>query len=443
MASPFFIKKAQMAIIRRAIASGQTRCPKCATPITSMPDEPDDLLVCEACGASGSFPEWSQRERATADEEREWTEKPANSRIERLGTPPGECEWRIPASGKSGGLLGFGIVWCLITGVISSAFLLGDPEGSSSGDSTPTGFLLAFFAAFWAVGIGMLYSGLRAKHASHLLIIGLSKITLRRNFFGRVKERSIPREGLVAVSLKEFYRRNYAPVYGIEIRSPGGKLRFGSALDDAEKAWLVNDLNSVIAPIAEVREEPAARGRPLAHFSFPIPRSGALSWAAALPAIAIGALFLAIGIFFIPGPESIPAARPSAPVGIRIFEGVFNFLTGTFAIIWNTISALILISGLVMLMRKIRLGNQEIRLEGTASEIAIRSLSHGRILKQTTFPRSQVTRIRAYHTGHNNGTPMKGIELQASGKARTLTRWADGAEVEHFVAEVRAALGCS
>jgi hypothetical protein len=48
------------------------------------------------------------------------------------------------------------------------------------------------------------------------------------------------------VQKKEFYQKNYRPVYGIEIKASNGKIRFGSALTEEEKSWLCWEIREFI-----------------------------------------------------------------------------------------------------------------------------------------------------------------------------------------------------
>jgi len=437
-------RNARLLAIRKQIVNGRLRCPHCGGSTPHMPAEPDQLLRCDACGRAGSHAEWREQESdhgGTRNLPDLPAIKPPACRIERLGQPPGDCEWRIPASGKSGGLLAFGIIWCLITALVSGTFLLASMN-VKPGDSSPPGWvLIPFFTLFWAIGIGMLYAGFRAKNASHLLVIGLSRITLRRSLFGRQTEKSIIRDGWESARLLVFYEQNDQPVHGIEIRSNSGKLRFGSALQPDEKHWLVHDLNATLQPAAA--PDPLAPAFPQSRFSLPIPLSGTRSMSAAITALTIGLVFIAVGLLILPDAIQ-PLARSTGGTGVfRLFDAFFTLLTGSFALIWTGMAAIITTTGIVMLVLQIRGRHREIRIEGDDAEIAIRTFQHGRILKQECFPRPVVTAIRAFHSGTNNGLPMKRIELHADGRVRTLVNWADGAEVDEFVRLARGALGQS
>lgn len=438
---------ARLFAIRKQIAGGRLRCPRCGGNSPQIPAEPDQLLRCEGCGQTASHAEWRE-----SDGDHGGTEtppdlpatQPAASAIQRLGAPPGDCEWRIPASGKSGGLLAFGIIWCLITAFASGTFLFAFLAGGTTFTGEQpiwTVLPIALFALFWTIGIGMLYAGFRAKNASHLLVIGLSRITLRRSLFSRQTERSILRDGTELARLLVFYQQNYKPVHGIEIRSGSGKLRFGSALQPEEKTWLVDDLNTVLKPASGL--EPPAPTSPPSRFSLPIPRSGTRSTPAAITALSIGLVFISVGVLLLP--DAIrPLARSTGGTGVfRLFDAFFTLITGSFALIWTGMAAIITSAGIVMLVRQIRGRHRETRLEGDELEIAIRTFGHGRVLNQECFPRPGVTAIRAFLNGSNNGSVMKRIELHADGRARTLVSWADGEEVDEFVRLVRAALGHS
>lgn len=81
--------------------------------------------------------------------------------------------------------------------------------------------------------------------------------------------------------------------------------------------------------------------------------------------------------------------------------------------------------------------NQETRIDGSISDIAIRTSRHGLILKERVFPRASVTEIRSSVSGSSNGKAMKRIELIGGDQAETIARWIDGDKADALVEEVR------
>lgn len=83
-------------------------------------------------------------------------EQPAGSTIELSASGAG-VQLKVPSRGlwkESHGLLGFGIAWCMIDGVITASVVVGK---GFTGNWVGTA---AFFALFWAVGIALLLFGI-------------------------------------------------------------------------------------------------------------------------------------------------------------------------------------------------------------------------------------------------------------------------------------------
>ena len=99
---------------------------------------------------------------------------------------------------------------------------------------------------FPLIGLGLLYAALRLRYTHHFLQLDATHLSLRRTFAGFRKVRQMPREVITSVELRAFYQRNYEPVFGIEVRATTGRFRFGSALSDDDKLWLVHDLRRAL-----------------------------------------------------------------------------------------------------------------------------------------------------------------------------------------------------
>jgi hypothetical protein len=84
---------------------------------------------------------------------------------------------------------------------------------------------------------------------------------------------------------------------------------------------------------------------------------------------------------------------------------------------------------------------KERRIEGNATEISIRTYRNGLILKDRSFPRREVTDIRASVSGSSGSTPMKRLDLIVGDRAEKLASWIDGDEADALVRKVREALG--
>ena len=176
---------------------------------------------------------------------------PPGTRIQREGRARANASGTFPPAGNSASSCSSACVWTTITAAVSGAFLFGTP---ADGQQAQPWFLYPFFAVFWAIGLGcsMPRCATNTPPPDH---VTRDLVTLRREMFGRVKEKSLVTSQVNSVAQAEFYQQNYQPVYGVEIRGRDGKLRFGTTLREVEKAWLVADIKRAVFG------EPAARSR--------------------------------------------------------------------------------------------------------------------------------------------------------------------------------------
>ena len=219
-------------------------CPKCGAKFAPFKDGPpqsfEAQIVCPSCGFSAPMQMAAKIESEAKANPTGPFEKPAQTKIERKPVSDTEVVFYIPASGRWGGMLFFAIFWNAISWIIFLAFLLG---GKSS--HAPL-FAMAVTSLFPLIGIGLAYITLRARFAVHLLYLGPDRIRLQRQLLGRKKNFDLATPRVVSVRKVEFYQQNYQPVYGVEIKSPDGKIRFGSILTDDEKNWLRWDIRDFV-----------------------------------------------------------------------------------------------------------------------------------------------------------------------------------------------------
>lgn len=304
--------------------------------------------------------------------------------------------------------------------------------------------MLLFLSVFWAVGLGLLYAAFRNKYARHRISANRENVILRRVLFGKSKDIPLPTGDIRSVAEVEFYQQNYQPVHGIEIRGSRGKLRFGSMLTDAEKAWLTADMRGVIlgAPVDPSTTPDSRRVPPVGarqgYFSIPLPQAGSQLLPVGIMLLLMGSAFVCIGIFFL-GDSSGPAERPGTG-DAGIFDFIFTFFHQGFRILWTAMSGVMAASGLAVLIWRARTANRETRIEGTDSEIAIRTSRHGLVLQERVFPRAAVADIRSSVSGSSNSKTMKRVELIVGNKAEHVSRWMDGEKADALVNEVRLAL---
>jgi hypothetical protein len=321
---------------------------------------------------------------------------------------------------------------------LSFGFLFGETKSRSETAVPVEWFVFGFLAIFWAIGLGLLYAACRSKFAKHRVTAAPGTVTLRRELFGRTKDIVLPAADVTSVRQVEFYQQNYQPVRGIEIRCSRGKIRFGSTLAEAEKAWLVADMQRVImGPPEPVPRTLSPAGARRSYFSVALPRqTGQLG--AGIVCTIIGVVFVIVGLFFIDPGTGMPG--DDAPAFVRVLDFMFDILSHGFVIVWTLMAVLMGGIGIALLIWSRRVRNREIRVEGTDSEIAIRTYRFGRVLEERSFPRQTVADIRTSNSGSSNGKTMKRIELIADDRVETVASWMDSEKADAFAAEVRSAM---
>lgn len=433
-------EKAEAAGYRSMASRGLLVCPSCGARPGNIPEGELQVIACPSCGVRASVAEWTGSSVASGSVVPDSATPPEGTRITRSEGSSGEIVWNIPASGNSGGFMVFAILWCGITAIVSGGFLMAFLTGKGIEGNMPEWALIPFFGLFWGVGLGMFYAAFRSKYARHRISAGRDSVILRRELFGRSREKSLDATGITGVSREVFYQRNYRPVFGVEIRGTGGKLRFGSMLTEDEKAWLVSDMKRVM--LGKQQDQGTVPSLPRvrqAYFSLPLPAPRSSLMPVALVLIGMGIVFAFVGTRI--DEDFQKPAGTEGPRWFRLIEQMFHFTAGGFQGIWMLVSAVIALAGILMLVLHLRSQGKETRLEGTDSEISIRTFRYGRILRDRTFPRSSVTDIRCSGSGSSNGKPMKRIELIVGDKAEKIAWWIDGDIADAFVSEARGALG--
>ncbi len=433
------LNKIESANFKAAVSKGTLACPKCGAKSSKVPDNISEILTCGSCLTRASANEWAASGTSgvlLGDPAR----RPVDTKITRENDAMGATIWNIPASGKSGGLLIFAVLWCAITALVSGGFLFAFLSGEPPKGDFPNWVLIPFFSIFWAVGLGMFYAGFRNKFAKHRLSVEGGMLILRREFFGKTRDKSLTLAGIKTVSQVVFYQQNYQSVYGIEIRGAAGKLRFGSILSAEEKAWLVADIRRVVfgESVADLTSTSANSGRE-SFFSVTVPSSRKQFLPVALMLLVIGVVFIIVGVRLIDPPRS--SSGTDAPAVFDFFEMVFGLMTFGFRGIWLLMSSIVALAGASMIVWLVKNRGQEMRIEGSDSEISLRTYSRGLVLKDRSFPRASVSDIRASVSGSSNNQSMKRLELIVGDKAEKLVNWIDGTIADEIVVEVRRALG--
>jgi len=411
-------------IAKLAKGKGLLKCPRCGEKAGRI-SAGDEVVVCGACDYRGSVTEWAMRgvsEQSGAEVDPD--QAPEGTKILRRELGGKSVAWEVPPTGKGGGLLGFGILWTGFVAVFTAVFGTAAFAGKVEGDG-PAWLPVVLLIPFWLVGFVMLYFGLRFKYARHLVVVDLRQVVLVRSLFNRTKRRTLERNTMRSVEKREFYKQNYQPVYGIELKGEDGKLRFGTTLTEEEKDWLVADIRRTLWPdarrvesaTAEEGEGPRLSMRASAR-SFTVdlrPAKGSGQWLGmAFGGVVIGG-FIAIGIFALKD------------------AGFFRYL-------WLGFNGLFACGMLLALVRMIRIAGVTIRVSGDRSEIRVQRMKGPRRLGEKRMPREGVE-VRSFASGRSNQTPMKRVELVGPHDVLPVVKWRDAGDVDEFVRELRRYLG--
>lgn len=428
-------EKARNSALQHAWTKGRMRCPRCNTAPSQAPIDADTTMRCSSCGFE-AFPDaWTPKVDGVLQGKPD--DIPANTKIRREKYGPRDCVWHFPAAGKWSFFFYFGLIWTTFTTIMASVFFL----ASSKGEGPEQRWLLPlFFSVFFAVGIGCLYVAFRHKYAQHRLTVSRDRIVLRRELFGRVTEKSILTSSVTAVEQTVFYQQNYQPVYGIEIRGKQRKIRFGTTLEAAEKAWLVADIKRCALGTEpetsfgySAPQRSTIQAQETFVFTLPSPPRGLWLLGLAFFLIGIGGLIFAgyhIKDFVSFGPKEQPWFA-------RVFELIFS----AFSIIPFLVGVLFSTMGATIFIHSRPNSGREIRIEGESTQVFIRHYRRGTVVKELAFARQEVTGVTATRSGHVNNQEIKQIALMIGNKRSVLTRATPANVAETWMNEVNRALG--
>ena len=423
--------------LMQAAAEGGMVCPDCGHKMAATLHSYSDIITCVSCGAKASAAEWTSTVKlspARADL------PPATTAIRKQGDGLGGVVWDIPANGKFGFFMLFAAFWLGITITLSLSFLFAILGGGEIKGNMPVWILIPFFSIFYLIGFGVLYVAIREKFMKQRLSVSGGEVTLRKELFGKISEKKLASGTVKAITQVVFYSQNYTPVFGIQIKAEGGKLRFGSKLTDEEKAWLVADIHESVFGVTEAAapaiHEGGSRGEGKGVFSILIPGHGKGVLVSAIVTAILGLVFL-IGGFLLIDPGSVPDQQEDG----FVFAPVFSIFDSGFLLFWSLISGAFAIGGIAGAIYLLRARGSERRIEGDAAQVSIRTYKRGLVLKDVSYPREAIEAARSSLSGSANGRPMKRVELITADKAVKLAGWLDGDEADALVAEIRSAIG--
>lgn len=373
-------------------------CPDCGRNIPSPTISPEALwdsrVDCPECHATFSLlvtkslaP--SSEERAAFTSERQELPKPDDTKIE-VAEKDGVIGWRIPSKGGCNFFVFFGAIWlCITTTVFWAVFF-----GNAASGTPAIPMLMA--CLFLAIGFIVLYVGIRMNRIQHWLWITDTALLHEQKFI-LTKRRIFQRSSIQSVELVVVYTQNYEPVYGIEIVSSEGKLRLGTALRPADKAWLCQDIRRVLglaepaAIVASARNLSSTRLTPWGATIRIDSELGSCTLAGPIGSTGLAPVILAIifaafpAIMILNGPGFI--STDHHPLPFLVFEWIF-------AIVWYVPLTLIMLLGLGIAWTAWRFRKTEytIKTDHNGLVVQIRNSSH--LMMEKHWPPSDIGDVK-------------------------------------------------
>lgn len=413
-------------------------CPQCGehiTPPAPVREKPWETVIRCPCGWAGSYFHLLENHkgppRLPADEAvlEVSPPLPSGSRIQHAGGV--EETWSLPRSGSSGCLLPFGIVWLGMSSLLS--FSLWTSSSHPDGVGAQLMGRLIFGVGFPLIGVVIAGIGLRMKYARHWISLDGERLTLERELFGRRKRKSLRRAGITRVALREFYSRNYQPVYGVEVRGRDGKLRFGSGLKDDEKAWLEHDLRRALGLLTVAGALPAD-GAARAHSpALEVERAGRTVTLRLTPKksdLAGGGLFMMIFAAAFCGISQVAMSSDES-------GGAFLLLG---RIIFVVAPLLVFLIGFLVWREGRPLSGTVTVLHANDSWLTL-ELKRRRDTTQEQWRRAEVERVQTGVSGGKNGRPIMHGEIVTADRVILFGMGSEPDDLEVMCAELRSALG--
>jgi hypothetical protein len=104
---------------------------------------------------------------------------------------------------------------------------------------TPAVFFLLIFVT---IGAGLALAALYSFYGEFSLLADRSTCRAVWTLFKWNRTKSLPTTTITAVTEEVVYTKNYVPVYGVGLKAGSKTLKFGSALTEEERKWIVGEL---------------------------------------------------------------------------------------------------------------------------------------------------------------------------------------------------------
>lgn len=218
-------------------STGSTNCPFCGEDVSK---------VLPTATPSISTPDESQPTSWTAAE----LGLPKDSRIQLMeATASREVIYIPPGSNEARSTGCFALFWNLmLLGMTGFVIVRGVQDNPIMG----VVFSLLFF---WVIGIFLMIWWINTRFTRTFLLLEESRFVIQRILFGRKSIKEVPLNTTTKVALVEAYRSNKKPVMAVSVSTPNPDeqnkpttVKFGTALLQGEKLWLVDRVTSFVHP---------------------------------------------------------------------------------------------------------------------------------------------------------------------------------------------------
>ncbi len=247
-----------------------TTCPHCRASLRNDLVEQTGQPICPFCGRAVPFgddadvsprtPElspprlapdlidaWARSGEPVAQSAIDLPPPPANNTVEVIESTEKRLVLFIPGGGTQTRSMGaFALFWNLFMVVVTPAMTAGLFFGGPVMTPWLVLGLLAFLGLFWAIGLGFLYYWLKLKYERTLILAERERLAVQRILFGKKRIVTTALGPDSRAGLVEAYSDNDRPVYRVEVSGLNGKAKFGTALSNAEKDWLVDCLHQFL-----------------------------------------------------------------------------------------------------------------------------------------------------------------------------------------------------
>lgn len=251
-------------------------CPDCRAEISPDLEQKAGAARCPFCGANVAalLPAPSGEGTSLLDDEPghetvSLRPRPEGSRIEIADSTSDRLLFYIPGTPnpRARSLGFFALLWNSIISVISFMMLRQAMFGGVRGRNADPGWgVVPFLGIFWIAGVVLLYGWLRLRFGKTIVLLEEHRIVIQQVLFRYKKIREWTLTDKSSASLISSYEENKRPVYAVAVSTTTTDAKFGSALSDQEKDWLVDMLNTFLQPEKFTVTETGAvipRGEPL------------------------------------------------------------------------------------------------------------------------------------------------------------------------------------